>query len=43
MKLIARNNCPICKSFSTQLIYKLSYKDSKIKIFIQRYKKSFIF
>jgi len=40
MKLIARNNCPICKSFSTQLIYKLSYQDSKIRNFLRIYYKN---
>ena len=40
MKLIARDNCPICKSFSTQLIYKLSYQDSKLRNFIKIYYKN---
>jgi 2-polyprenyl-3-methyl-5-hydroxy-6-metoxy-1,4-benzoquinol methylase len=40
MKLIVRNNCPICKSFSTKLIYKLSYQDSTLTNFLKVYYKN---
>lgn len=40
MKLIERNNCPICKSFSIQSIYSLSYQNSKLQNFLTTYYKN---
>ena len=37
MKLIKRIKCPVCNFDKTQSIYKLSYKDSKIKNFLEVY------
>jgi 2-polyprenyl-3-methyl-5-hydroxy-6-metoxy-1,4-benzoquinol methylase len=37
MKLLERKNCPICRSLSAHLLYKLSYKDAKLKKFLKVY------
>ena len=37
MKLIKRIECPVCNFDKIQSIYKLSYRDPKIKIFLEAY------
>ena len=39
MKLISRNNCPICETTTISSIYKLSYQDLRIKNFLKIYYK----
>lgn len=37
MKLLERKKCPLCKNLSTHLLYKLSYRDPKLKKFLKEY------
>ena len=40
MKLVSRNNCPICETTTISSIYKLPYQDLKIKNFLKIYYKN---